>query len=77
VNTEPSLAESGADRAGSDGLRPADPIAGGAGPSQGPDRQMIQTMFNRVARRYDAANRVMSGGIDIVWRRKAITRLGA
>ncbi len=32
-------------------------------------------MFNRVARRYDAANRVMSGGIDIVWRKKAIARL--
>ena len=35
----------------------------------------IQSMFNRVARRYDAANRVMSGGIDVVWRKKAITRL--
>ncbi|HVT08981.1 MAG TPA: ubiquinone/menaquinone biosynthesis methyltransferase [Polyangia bacterium] len=48
MNTEPSLAESGAD---------------------------VKTMFNRVARRYDAANRVMSGGIDIVWRKKAIARL--
>jgi ubiquinone/menaquinone biosynthesis methyltransferase len=35
----------------------------------------VKGMFNRVARRYDAANRVMSGGIDIVWRRKAIARL--
>jgi ubiquinone/menaquinone biosynthesis methyltransferase len=32
-------------------------------------------MFNRVARRYDAANRIMSGGVDVVWRKKAITRL--
>ena len=32
-------------------------------------------MFNRVARRYDAANRVMSAGVDIAWRKKAITRL--
>ena len=48
VNTEPSLAEAGAD---------------------------VKTMFNRVARRYDAANRLMSGGIDIVWRKKAIARL--
>jgi ubiquinone/menaquinone biosynthesis methyltransferase len=32
-------------------------------------------MFNRVARRYDAANRVMSAGIDVVWRKKAIARL--
>jgi demethylmenaquinone methyltransferase / 2-methoxy-6-polyprenyl-1,4-benzoquinol methylase len=35
----------------------------------------IQSMFNRVAPRYDAANRVMSGGIDTVWRKKAIARL--
>lgn len=35
----------------------------------------VKTMFNRVARRYDAANRVMSAGIDVVWRRKAIARL--
>jgi demethylmenaquinone methyltransferase / 2-methoxy-6-polyprenyl-1,4-benzoquinol methylase len=35
----------------------------------------VQTMFNRVARRYDAANRIMSGGIDVVWRKKAIARL--
>ncbi len=35
----------------------------------------VQGMFNRVARKYDAANRIMSGGIDIVWRKKAITRL--
>ena len=35
----------------------------------------VQGMFNRVARRYDAANRVMSGGIDVVWRKKAIARL--
>jgi demethylmenaquinone methyltransferase / 2-methoxy-6-polyprenyl-1,4-benzoquinol methylase len=35
----------------------------------------VQSMFNRVARHYDAANRVMSGGIDVVWRKKAIARL--
>jgi demethylmenaquinone methyltransferase/2-methoxy-6-polyprenyl-1,4-benzoquinol methylase len=35
----------------------------------------IQSMFNRVAHKYDAANRVMSGGIDTVWRKKAIARL--
>jgi ubiquinone/menaquinone biosynthesis methyltransferase len=32
-------------------------------------------MFNRVAHRYDAANRFMSAGIDVVWRKKAIARL--
>jgi hypothetical protein len=35
----------------------------------------VRTMFNRVARRYDAANRLMSAGIDVVWRKKAIARL--
>ncbi|HLK89522.1 MAG TPA: ubiquinone/menaquinone biosynthesis methyltransferase [Polyangia bacterium] len=35
----------------------------------------VQGMFNRVARRYDAANRIMSGGVDVVWRKKAIARL--
>ncbi len=35
----------------------------------------VRSMFNRVAPRYDAANRVMSAGIDTVWRRKAIARL--
>jgi demethylmenaquinone methyltransferase / 2-methoxy-6-polyprenyl-1,4-benzoquinol methylase len=35
----------------------------------------VQGMFNRVARRYDAANRIMSGGIDVVWRKKAIRLL--
>ena len=35
----------------------------------------VRSMFNRVASRYDAANRVMSAGIDVVWRKKAIARL--
>jgi demethylmenaquinone methyltransferase/2-methoxy-6-polyprenyl-1,4-benzoquinol methylase len=32
----------------------------------------VRGMFNRVARRYDAANRIMSAGVDVLWRRKAI-----
>jgi len=32
-------------------------------------------MFDEIAPRYDAANRVMSAGVDIFWRRKAIKRL--
>jgi ubiquinone/menaquinone biosynthesis methyltransferase len=40
--------------------------------SEGAD---VRGLFNRVARRYDAANRVMSAGVDVLWRRKAIGRL--
>jgi demethylmenaquinone methyltransferase/2-methoxy-6-polyprenyl-1,4-benzoquinol methylase len=35
----------------------------------------IRGMFDRVAPRYDAANRVMSAGVDVLWRKKAIGRL--
>jgi len=39
------------------------------------DGRSVQQMFDVIAPRYDAANRVMSGGVDILWRRKAIRRL--
>ena len=46
-----------------------------AAPSLAESGADVRTMFNRVARRYDAANRIMSAGIDVVWRKKAIARL--
>lgn len=38
----------------------------------GPDPARIRTMFASIARRYDRANTVLSGGIHHLWRRKAV-----
>jgi demethylmenaquinone methyltransferase/2-methoxy-6-polyprenyl-1,4-benzoquinol methylase len=38
-------------------------------------KQQVAEMFNRLACRYDVVNRVLSVGIDMRWRRKAILQL--
>ena len=38
-------------------------------------KRHIQQMFNSIARRYDLLNHLLSGGVDIYWRRRALGRV--
>lgn len=40
-------------------------------------REQVETMFDNIATKYDFLNRVLSLGIDIIWRKKAIKKLKA
>jgi len=35
-------------------------------------KEQVQSMFDAIAHRYDLLNRVLSGGTDVYWRRKAL-----
>ena len=38
-------------------------------------KQRIQQMFNAISRRYDLLNHLLSGGVDLYWRRRALSQV--
>jgi len=42
---------------------------------EGEKKDQVQKMFNRIAPHYDGLNRFLSLGIDVAWRRQAVSKL--
>ncbi len=40
-----------------------------------PDPKAVNSMFSRIARRYDLANHLISGGMDYLWRQRLVRRV--
>jgi len=51
------------------------PVSGSNKPSQDRHQRFIRNIFDRIARRYDLLNRVISFHLDTVWRKKAVKAL--